>query len=452
MTNTSPGRGAARVWGRVEWLRSRLGWRPRADSGTVRGTLWTLLLAVDFYLMSNPIVFLGDFDHALRRALVVTSVFVLVNLFWIRLPGIPWDVLLFLGLAALSVRWSINAPTTWQAVELYALVAAIALLIAANVTVPVLVDGLALGGVLVLAASLYARHAQLPGAGPTPEFPDSYMAGIGTHKNILAYTLVLALTAAVSVVPRTRLGWVARVAAGGFILVGIYLAYSGTGFIAAAAAVATSVFLIGFEHVGRRWARRKRLLVEGAVVVAILATLALGKEFVFGWLGKDDSLTGRVPVWNGIIAVAEHGPLWLGSGWGAVWGHPWQLAPENIWAYRIYAVGGLVTHGHNSFLDLLPQIGLVGIGLCLLVYLRTTARAVSWRHRPDGGRTMADASRFLLVGIVGHLVLGLTEPLFTIPVGWFVLVLMVAVRVGRPEPPPTRVRGKHVRERVPVSV
>ena len=379
--------------------------------------------------------------------------FVLLNLFWIRLPGIPWDVLLFLGLAALSVRWSINAPTTWQAVELYALVAAVALLIAANVTVSVLVDGLALGGVLVLAASLYARHAQLPGAGPTPEFPDSYMAGIGTHKNILAYTLVLALTAVVSVVPRTRLGWVARVAAGGFILVGIYLAYSGTGFIAAAAAAATSVFLIGVRARGSgkdatepsARGRRRGRRDPGDAGAGPGVRLRLAGQ-------------GRLADRAGAGVEGDHRRrratvrCWLGSGWGAVWGHPWQLAPENIWAYRIYAVGGMVTHGHNSFLDLLPQLGLVGIGLCLLIYLRTAARAVTWRHRPDGGRAMEDASRFLLVGIVGHLVLGLTEPLFTIPVGWFVLVLMVQVRVGQPEPPPTRVRGKHVRERVPVSV
>jgi O-antigen ligase len=375
--------------------------------------------------MSNPLVFIDPFDKSLHVALVLTSVFLLGVLYWARVPRVPWEILIFLGYAALSVTWSLNSAATWQAVELYVAVAVVSLLIAANVTIPVLVDGLAWGGVLIVLGSVYALEKQLPGA-TVPPGTVGLMAGVGTNRNILAYTLVLSLAAVVSLRPQSVVSWAIRGICFTALVLGIYLATSGTGYVAAAAVLGVAGGLFLLESLDPRLRRRGvwlslGVLVAGGVVAVIkMATLA-------SWLGRDTTLSGRFPLWKGIVEVAEAKGLVVGHGWGAVWGHPWQLAPANDVVNRIYEKGGLVaTHGHNSVLDVLPQLGILGVALCLLVYLRPAWKALSLRRQRSNTRAL-DASRFVLIGLVGHLAFGLTEPLFTIPVGWFVLVMLVAV-------------------------
>jgi O-antigen ligase len=288
-----------------------------------------------------------------------------------------------------------------------------------------LVDGLAWGGVLIVLGSVYAFEKQLPGAA-VPPGTIGLVAGVGTNRNILAYTLVLSLAALVSLRPRSVVSWAIRGLCFTVLALGIYLATSGTGFVSAAAVLATASGLFLLESLNVRFHPRGVGLSVG--LLAACGVVAVAKaETVTSWLGRDPTLSGRLPLWRGIVEVANATGLVFGHGWGAVWGHPWQLAPANDVVDRIYDEGALVaTHGHNSFLDVLPQLGIVGVALCLLVYLRPAWKAVALRHRPSDIRAMA-ASRFVLVGLVGHLSFGLTEPLFTIPVGWFVLVILVAV-------------------------
>lgn len=413
---------------RVGRLRDGLAARTRASPGTLRGALWTLLVAVDFFLLSNPLVFISSFDESLRDAVVLTAAAALVTVLWLRLPAVPWALLAFLGFAALSSAWSTSSGATWHAVGLYALVAAVGVLVAANGTVAVVVDGLTLGGALIVAGSYYALREGLPGAAVPPS-TDGFMAGVGTNRNILAYTLVLALAAAVSVAPRSLVGWVVRVAFVAVIVRNIDLAASSTGYLAAAAVVAVAVGIALFDAVRVGWAR--------AVVVAVFlagAVFALTQlRRVVGLLGEDAAtLSGRVPLWHAVVDVMQQGRLLTGYGWGAVWGHPWSIPPANEVLSRIHAQAGFpAAHGHSSLLDVLPELGLVGVGLGAAVYLWVAFEAVRLRW-PSTRRTVdLAASRFLLVGLVGHLALGLTEPLFTIPVGFFVLALMVGS--GRPQ-------------------
>jgi hypothetical protein len=392
----------------------------------VRGALWTLLLAVDFFLMSNPLVFIPAFDEALRDALVITAVFVLVELFWIRVPGVPWELLLFLAFAAVSSAWSLSPQATWYTVELYAFVGAVAVLIAANVTVPVLVDGLCLGGVLIVVLSFYALHAELPGA-VVPAGGKGHMAGVGTNRNILAYTLVLSLAALVGVAPKTIPGWCLRLAGLGTVLIGIYLSSSGTGVFATLVVLASASVLALLDTFRSVISRTTKRLVQSGILAATVIVV-LEARVVISWFGRDPSLSERVPLWGAILHVMHGEPLLFGYGWGAVWMHPWQIAPANLVLTRIDALSGFVAaHGHSSVFDVLPQLGLAGVLLGALMYGRTALRA--WRARRPAPEAQAlEMSRFLLVGLLGHLALGLTEPLFTIPVGWFVLVLLTQVR------------------------
>ncbi|MGZ7405790.1 hypothetical protein ACXWSW_09025, partial [Streptococcus pyogenes] len=73
------------------------------------------------------------------------------------------------------------------------------------------------------------------------------------------------------------------------------------------------------------------------------------------------TLSGRIPFWGAIIEVSMHRPF-VGAGWGAVWSHPWYLIPPNAVLDDIIAQadGYALSHGHNMFLDILPDLGLSG--------------------------------------------------------------------------------------------
>ena len=93
-------------------------------------------------------------------------------------------------------------------------------------------------------------------------------------------------------------------------------------------------------------------------------------------LGRDPTLTGRTYVWHAVVdAITVH--PWLGYGYSAFWGGIDSPA-AGVWAQTSSLMLGLhVTHAHNGWLDLLLQIGVVGVA----VYLVMMFKLVKWTLR-----------------------------------------------------------------------
>ena len=374
--------------------------------------------------MSNPLVFIPVFQESLTHATRLTAVVVIVTLPWFRLSRPPWAVVAFLGYAWLSTAWSVTPIVTWHTTLLYAVMTLVAVVIASNVTSEVLGHGAALAGVATVAASYYALVHELPRA-----MPEGYefMAGIGANRNILAYTLVLSLAFALGVVPSAwwaRLVWATSVAV---IALGIYLAESGTGY---AAAFLLVVVRLTFPVTASLRGHRLWAVIVRTSIVLVLLIAALGAwqlNHISETVGRDTSLSGRVPFWRATIETLD-GSIWFGNGWGAVWPHPWYIAPANPVFDRIVAAAGyFLTHGHNSVIDLVAEVGVVGTALWVLLVLTAVRASLQRLHHgaewPDermGGLTG-------LLAVLALLMLGVTEPLSTIPIGWWCLVV-VAVR------------------------
>lgn len=97
------------------------------------------------------------------------------------------------------------------------------------------------------------------------------------------------------------------------------------------------------------------------VVVTAAMVLWLAPELLFKALGKDPTLTGRTDIWAALLRQSAKHPL-TGYGYAVFW--TLESAPAN-WIRK--ETGWLVPTAHNGWLDILAQLGWIGVGLCALV-------------------------------------------------------------------------------------
>lgn len=100
----------------------------------------------------------------------------------------------------------------------------------------------------------------------------------------------------------------------------------------------------------------------GVTVVGVaVMVMWLSPELVFKALGKDPTLTGRTDIWAALLRQSAKRPM-TGYGYAVFW--TLDSVPAN-WIRK--ETGWLVPTAHNGWLDILAQLGWVGVGLCALV-------------------------------------------------------------------------------------
>ncbi|WP_110181059.1 O-antigen ligase family protein [Nocardioides solisilvae] len=420
-------------------LRTDLSGLPLARSGEPAGDLWSLAVAAAFFLLSNPLVLVPLFGTSLQWAVWAVCGAAALTTWRLRPPRVPVAVALFLAWAALSLTWSELPDEGLGSLRIYLAVALLALVVSSNVSAHAIAQGVAWGGAAVAVASYVAWAREMPGAAVDLGMEGS-LAGIGTNRNILSYTLVLSLGFAMCLSPRTwwsRVKWVALV---GIICAGIVLAVSSTGKASAVLVVLAAGAARAYPAVASRlprWAPRVALALTVAAAVGVVLSL----ERVTSLLGRDITFSGRTQFWGATLEVTED--AWLqGYGWGSVWLHPWAPAPDNAVRTEIFERAEIAySHGHNSWVDLYPMVGLVGVLLGAAIFVGAWVRVARRpaTMRPDqlsAYRTV----RLLVVAVpTGHLFFGVTEPILSTPVGWFVLVLLAGAAGQVPR------RGRRVR-------
>lgn len=105
------------------------------------------------------------------------------------------------------------------------------------------------------------------------------------------------------------------------------------------------------------------ILLFGSLFTVILSYWV---EILTG-LGRDPSLTGRLPIWNSMIERLMERPL-LGFGRGAFFA---PQSPYAVEAGQFMGTGWIPPHGHNGLLDLAIDLGLIGVSIFLVIYLQT---------------------------------------------------------------------------------
>jgi exopolysaccharide production protein ExoQ len=111
------------------------------------------------------------------------------------------------------------------------------------------------------------------------------------------------------------------------------------------------------------------------IVAAGVTVLSVDSEGTFGALGRTSDLTGRTEIWSIVLSYIPWRPV-LGYGYSGFWG---GAAPESSAVDR--AMGSMIMYSHNGYLEILLNLGAVGLLFTLAFLAGGMKRAYDWSGR-----------------------------------------------------------------------
>jgi exopolysaccharide production protein ExoQ len=133
--------------------------------------------------------------------------------------------------------------------------------------------------------------------------------------------------------------------------------------------------LMLFLYSKYRWQGKTTVVFLDIAILIIggLATVLIGSwsEILIA-IGRDPTLTGRTPMWGVALSRLMERPL-LGFGRSAFWAPGSKYAKE---AGLALADGFIPPHGHNGFIDMALDVGLIGLTLFAITFFITYFRAL----------------------------------------------------------------------------
>jgi len=361
------------------------------------------------------------------------------RLAWRRLPWFPlayaaWALASALWthwLDATLVTWGVLAGTTLQALFVASMltwreivratasalkwIMGLSLLLelwAALVTGPILPDFVDVPA--KIPAELYWTRALL--------FDGGRIQGILGNSNLLGVAALVAIVVfAIRIATVPRRGWlIAWTALSAFLLV---RAASATSYLAAAGVLVVLATALLIRTARRPGARTKWYVAYAVVGVGGAVTLWSFRDALFRLVGRSDDLSGRQRIWEAVLERAGRHPV-VGWGYTTPW-LPWE--PEfDRW---IVDHGFTVFMAHSVWIDVLFQLGAVGVAIIALLYLGYMWR--SWFFAVDRPRWDLAADRpysaiTLLPVLIGAVVLvqGVAESRPLMEWGWLMVVML----------------------------
>lgn len=103
-------------------------------------------------------------------------------------------------------------------------------------------------------------------------------------------------------------------------------------------------------------------------IAAYLTVATTAFEQIGAFFGKDGSFSGRTQIWHGLFAEISRHPL-HGLGFGSFW-----RGPDSLAGPLIRSVGWDVSTGHNGYIDVTNDLGIIGLALlCVFLALHVAA-------------------------------------------------------------------------------
>jgi exopolysaccharide production protein ExoQ len=146
-------------------------------------------------------------------------------------------------------------------------------------------------------------------------------------------------------------------------------------------------------------------------------------DFLFG----DASLTGRDQIWRYVLYIFQKDPL-RGVGYGALW----QVGPDVETTLKNTGTTWIPNEGHNGYIDVLGQLGWIGLALLIIFLMMTFVRIYRYFYIFEKGQVLGAAGYGIYV-FWGAIIYNITESsFFRSGHGlWLMLVLVSAFAAGR---------------------
>lgn len=262
------------------------------------------------------------------------------------------------ALAVLSTLWSQEPPRSLLKGLCLFLVTVFAVYLVNRYNSEELIYLFYILGNIILVSSIITCFA-LPGSGISS---DGSWRGVFHTKNDASRVAAFLFPSILYYKPRFPSGEIARKAFFCATCVFLLLTRSATGLISVA--VLILLYLL--------WLLIRRLApTEKGIVIVLTVSISLGLSFlayyyakdILPLFGKDTTLTGRTKIWSSVILSIAKRP-WLGYGHGAFWNGTGE-------ATNTYLVADwTVSYAHNGYLDVLLQLGFVGLAAVCFVFIK----------------------------------------------------------------------------------
>ncbi len=230
---------------------------------------------------------------------------------------------------------------------------------------------------------------------------------------------------------RRSMGWRHQLASldGKTLLIGFSVIVMILGLLFSASRMGIVSLLLSFSLISLlfRISQKEQKFSRITIVIlglAILWAAWIGLDWVISrFFSISESFEDRWKIWVNTFQIFRDFPL-FGSGLGTFT----QIFPM----YRSFHIRGLVTHAENDFLQLASEVGLMGIGLLVILFLFLFLKGVS------GIRSMShrEAGRYIgiggMIGVLALMFHSLVERNIQVPANAFLFSFLLAMvlRIG----------------------
>ena len=316
-----------------------------------------------------------------------------------------WLVIAFFTLAAISLVWSINIQISTYKVIILISSSLLAIYIGYSYRLDDIIKNLS--GFL-LAVILFCFYTSIfhPGIGVmASSFYKGAWSGIFWHRNYLGCFMALAIAISLYQMPaslkkrdRSIYFNILLLISASYLLI---RSKSATGIITALILAVLVLILFAWEKWHHKLTRSHYYGIIGTITVIGLIVFT-NLDFLFGLLGRNTSLTGRIPMWEYLFQHLISQRPWLGFGYGAIW-HYQGL--RNTLALTLHW-GSAVMIGDNGFIDIILHLGIIGLSVLVTLLIAGLISAIKFLGQK---RTLASAFPliFLIFGMIANISLSL---------------------------------------------
>jgi O-antigen ligase len=311
----------------------------------------------------------SDLPKILLQLGLFATLALLIAIHWkLVLPGLRsagW-VLFLCAVAISSAAWSSDIVFTFRRAIILYIMTIFAVYLGSRFDWDEALDIIGWASTVVVLASLFAV-VFFPDYGISQDKHAGDWIGLFVHKNILGLQMIVAILTFAAGKPAILPSWIRGVllALSGTVLI---FSHSATSWIA----LAFVLTLYPFLHLVRLNRRSAVFLgvVSLPVILCVAAFLTINYVSILESLGRNATLTGRVPLWAAVMDSIRLKP-WFGYGYAAFWRQLGGDSQSVITKVRWFA-----PHAHNGYLDLWLDLGLLGLTLFACGLVAAFRRAI----------------------------------------------------------------------------